>query len=251
MKQASRQWNHKLTTTLLSLGYKQFAADHSLFVKSSPPLITILLVYVDDLVLAGNSMTEITTVKQVLDSKFRIKDLGALRFFLGFEVARSKQGLILNQRKYTLELLEDSGILAAKPSTTLSDPSVRLSSEGGTPYSDQFAYRRLIGRLLYLTNTQPDIVFSVQQLSQFVSKPLETHFQAVVCVLKYLKTAPAHGLFFPASNQLNLSVFSDSDWACCVDTRRSITGYCVFIGSALVSWKSKKQNTVTRSSLEA
>lgn len=88
------------------MGYKQSEADHSLFVKSSPPSITVLLIYVDDVVLAGNNMGEISAAKRFLDSQFRVKDLGALRFFLGFEVARSKSGPILNQRKYTLELLE-------------------------------------------------------------------------------------------------------------------------------------------------
>lgn len=196
-------------------------------------------------------MAEISTVKSTLDSHFKIKDLGALCFFLGFEVARSKKGLLLNQRKYTLELLQDTGMLVAKPAKTPANPTVRLSSEGGTAYHDPFAYRRLIGPLLYLTNTRPDIAFSVQQLSQFVAKPSESHFQSAVQVLRYLKTAPAQGLYFPAQNQLHLSGFADSDWGCCTDTRKSITGYCVFLGSALVSWKSKKQNTVSRSSSEA
>ena len=251
LKQASRQWNHKLTTTLLSLGYSQSQADHSLFVKASTSCFVALLVYVDDIVLAGNSMTEINHVKSILDTQFRIKDLGPLRFFLGLEVARSKDGIALNQRKYTLELLDDSGILSAKPVPTPCNPAIKLSSEGSCSYPDHYAYRRLVGRLLYLTTTRPDIAFPVQQLSQFVDKPLESHFQAAIRVLKYLKSAPAQGLFFPASNSLALSGFADSDWACCLDSRKSVTGYCVFLGPSLISWKSKKQNTVSRSSSEA
>jgi hypothetical protein len=251
LKQASRQWNHKLTTTLISLGYSQSQADHSLFVKASDSTFTALLVYVDDIVLTGNSMFEINYVKQILDNRFKIKDLGPLRFFLGLEVARTKAGISLNQRKYALELLNDSGNLATKPATTPCDPSTKLTNEGSTPYSDHTAYRRLIGRLIYLTHTRPDITFSVQQLSQYVSQPLESHFHAANRVLRYLKSAPSQGLFFPASTSLQLSGFADSDWACCLDTRKSITGYCVFLGSALVSWKSKKQSTVSRSSSEA
>lgn len=114
LKQASRQWNHKLTHTLLSLGYKQSSADHSLFIKSKATCFTALLVYVDDIVLTGNDMSEITFVKSVLDQKFRIKDLGALRFFLGLEIARSSRGIVLNQRKYTLDMLDDSCLIAAK-----------------------------------------------------------------------------------------------------------------------------------------
>lgn len=111
LKQASRQWYSKLSTALISLGYSQSTADHSLFTKLHNTQFTALLVYVDDIVLAGNCPAEIQHVKQVLDAKFKIKDLGNLRFFLGLEVARSKQGIFLNQRKYALELLEDSAYL--------------------------------------------------------------------------------------------------------------------------------------------
>lgn len=192
------------------------------------------------MVLAGNSMDEIVSVKKFLDRKFRIKNLGELRFFLGLEIARSKAGIIVNQRKYTLDLLQDSGFLASKPVNTPIDPSVKLSAEGSPPYTDESSCGRLIGRLLYLSTTRPYITFVVQQLSQHVAKPLQSHFVATTKVLRYLKTAPAQGLYFSASNSLQLSGFADSDWACCPSTRCSITGYCVFIGSSIVSWKSKK-----------
>lgn len=161
LKQAGRQWNQKLSTTLISLGYTQSKANHSLFVKSSNTSNTVLLVYVDDLVLAGNNMAEISVVINLFDSQFRIIDLGALRVFLGLEVTRSKKRVILNKRKYTLEILDDSGVLTVKPSTIPSDPSVRLSSQGGNLYPDQFAYRGLIGRLLDLAYTRPGITFSI------------------------------------------------------------------------------------------
>ncbi|XP_061340363.1 uncharacterized mitochondrial protein AtMg00810-like [Gastrolobium bilobum] len=210
----------RLTTSLISLGYVQ-------------------------------SSRLIQRVKQFLDAEFKIKDLGTLRFFLGLEIARSKQGIAGNQRKYTLELLSDSGLLATKPVSTPLDPSTKFSCDLGSKLLDAGPYRRLVGRLLYLTTTCPDIAFSVQQLSQFISCPTDVHFNAATRVLKYLKGAPAKGLFFSATNDLTLTGFADSDWACCPDTRPSITGFCTFLGPSLLSWKSKKQTTVSRSSSEA
>ncbi|XP_061349519.1 uncharacterized mitochondrial protein AtMg00810-like [Gastrolobium bilobum] len=226
-------------------------ADYSLFTKKTSSTFTALLIYVDDLVLTGNDMTEINHVKSSLHNQFRIKYLGQLRYFLGLEVARSKHGLILNQQKYALELIADSGILAAKPVSTPLTPSHKLSRDKGITYSDPPTYRRLVGRLLYLTATRSYIAHSVQQLSQFMAFSTQDHYTAACHVLRYLKASPSKGLFFPTVNSLSLTGFADSDWACCPDTRKSVTGMCILLGSSLISWRSKKQNTVSRSSSEA
>lgn len=251
LKQASRQWNFKLTASLLSLGYKQSKSDYSLFVKHDSPHLTILLIYVDDIVLTGDDLAEIERVKLHLDTAFKIKDLGDLRYFLGFEVARSKQGLVLSQRKYALELIEEAGLLACQPVSTPMVPGTKFQLQTDTVFPDISAYRRLIGRLLYLTNTRPDLCFAVSTLSQFLAKPMKEHHDAALRVLRYLKMQPGQGLFFPVSCTHKITAFSDSDWASCLDTRRSVTGYNIFYGSSLVSWKSKKQSTVSRSSSEA
>ncbi|KAK8921731.1 hypothetical protein KSP39_PZI020888 [Platanthera zijinensis] len=251
LKQASKQWYSKLSTALYSLGYKQSTSDHSLFIKTEGSAFTTILVYVDDIVLAGNCTSEFLSVKKYLHKQFQIKDLGPLRFFLGLEISRSKDGIIINQRKYALELLSDCGFLASKPASTPMDPSLKLRADQGSPFPDPSSFRRLIGRLLYLTTTHPDICFAVQQLSQFVSKPMDTHYIAATRILRYIKQAPGTGLFFPSNSDLKTCGFADSDWACCLDSRRSITGYCLFIGPSLVSWKVKKQPTVSRSSCEA
>jgi hypothetical protein len=127
LKQASRQWYSKLSSSLVSLGYTPSQSDHSLYIKSTANSFTALLVYVDDIVLAGNSIHEIQSVKMFLDQKFKIKDLGKLRYFLGLEIARSDIGIFVNQRKYTLELLEDVGLLGAKPSSIPFHPTTKLS----------------------------------------------------------------------------------------------------------------------------
>ncbi|WVZ06452.1 hypothetical protein V8G54_019798 [Vigna mungo] len=195
-----------------------------------------LLVYVDDVVLAGNDISEISHITQLLDITFKIKDLGNLKYFLGLEVARNKS---------------DFGMLASQLVSTPMDYTTRLSATTRTTISDPTAYRRLIGRLIYLTTTRPDITHVVHHLSQFMYAPTTTHSQATFRILRYLKSAPGLGLFFSSTSSLQLKAFSNSDWAGCIDTRRSITGFSVYLGDSLISWRSKKQPTVSRSSSEA
>jgi hypothetical protein len=251
LKQASRQWYEKLSQFLTSIGYKHMPSDPTLFTKSTNTSFTTLLVYVDDIVLTGNFITDILDTKSQLHKTFGIKDIGVLKFFLGLEVAHSQQGITLCQRKYCLDLLTETGTLECKPSSIPMDPSNRLHHDDSGSYPSITEYRALIGKLLYLTSTRPDIAFPVQQLSQFLDAPTNAHFKAAHKVLRYLKGNPGTGLFFPRNTSLQLTGFSDADWGGCPDSRRSITGYCFFIGQSLICWKSKKQLTISKSSSEA
>ncbi|XP_016206142.1 uncharacterized protein LOC107646473 [Arachis ipaensis] len=225
--------------------------DYSLFTKpKSETCFIVILAYVDDLVLAENDLAEIQSIKTILDHQFKIKDLGNLKYFLGFEVARTTKGIALYQRKYALDLLDECGLLGTRPVSTPMEYSFKLSKGSGTPLSDVSQYRRLVSRLVYLTNTHPDISFAVGKLSEFLSEPSNIYLQAAYCVLRYIKTAPASGLSFAANSELHISGFADLDWAQCPDKRHSITGFCFLLGSSLISWKSKKQSTVSRSSSE-
>ncbi|KAG2722890.1 hypothetical protein I3760_02G147600 [Carya illinoinensis] len=212
----------------------------------------VLLIYVDDVILASDSLEQIAIVKKYLHDSFTIKDLGELKYFLGIEVARSKKGISLCQRKYALDILQDSGLSASKPVAFPMESNLKLSAHDSSPLlTDPAAYRRLVGRLLYLTITRPDLAYSVQALSQFMASPTTCHLQTAHRVLRYIKATPGQGIFLAANSQLHLKGYSDSDWGGCLDTRRSITGFAIFIGDSLISWKSKKQHAVSRSSAES
>jgi hypothetical protein len=157
----------------------------------------------------------------------------------------------LTQRQYCLDLLAETGDLGCKPSSIPMDPSHKLNHDDSTPYTDVTGYRTLVGKLLYLTNTRPDIAFPIQQLCQFLDCPTILHYKAAHTVLRYLKGCPDTGLYFPRSSNTHLVWFTDASWGGCVDTRRYITGYCFFLESSLICWRSKKQSTISRSSSEA
>ncbi|CAL1401524.1 unnamed protein product [Linum trigynum] len=250
LKQASRQWFAKLTSFLLKFGFSQSASDYSLFTKWTHGKITVLLVYVDDIIVGGDSRKDIEQVKTALSKEFKIKLLGPLKYFLGLEVNRNENGLDVCQRKYCIDLLKDTGYLESKGCKTPIDTKVKLTSQG-TLLENAESYRRLVGRLHYLTITRPDIAFAVQQLCQYQKSPCSEHIEAACRVLRYLKSSPDQGIHFGNQAELKLTEYSDSDWASCPDTRRSITGYCTMLGSSLITWKTKKQTTVSRSSSEA
>ncbi|XP_019177864.1 PREDICTED: uncharacterized protein LOC109173060 [Ipomoea nil] len=211
-------------------------ADPSLFTKTSGSSFTALLIYVDDILIAGNCKPQINELKEFLDKSLRIKDLGHLNFFLGIEAVRTADGISLFQRKYTLEILKENGFLEAKPASTPATTGLKLVSSEGVPLDNPEIYRRLIGKLLYLTNTRPDISHVVQQLSQFVDMPTNIHLTAAHRVLRYLKGSPGKGLFYHANSHVQLKRFSDSDWANCIESRMSITGFCIYLADLSVKF---------------
>ncbi|CAL9004938.1 unnamed protein product, partial [Prunus brigantina] len=199
LKQASRQWFAKFTTAILSAGFQQSKADYSLFTRKSGTSFTALLIYVDDIVITGNDVRAIDSLKSFLRDHFRIKDLGELKYFLGIEVSRSQRGIYISQRKYALEILKDYGFLGARPIAFPMDDT-KLSDRGEL-LKDPEKYRRLVGRLIYLTITRPDITYSVHVLSRFMHEPRVPHMDAALRVVRYLKSTPGQGLLFRSNNQ--------------------------------------------------
>ncbi|XP_014496773.1 uncharacterized protein LOC106758354 [Vigna radiata var. radiata] len=250
LKQAGRQWYDKLSSFLLSNNYTRSNVDHSLFLKHDTCHITAILIYVDDIVLVGNNATEIQNIINSLDSLFHIKNLGDLTYFLGLEVAWNISGIHLSQHNPSSSHRSWNAKLCPMP--TPMAHSSRLTSQGDLLNDeDASSYRRLIGLLIYLTNTRLDITFSVNNLSQFVSSPITLHQQAAHRILRYLKGSPGNGILLHNNNTNQLKAYSDSDWATCPESRKSITGYSIYFGNSIISWKSKKQQTVSKSSAEA
>ncbi|KAK3042502.1 hypothetical protein RJ639_000226 [Escallonia herrerae] len=226
-------------------------ADHTLFTYRKGDVFLSVLVYVDDLILAGNNSTACSSFKKYLNDCFKLKDLGPLKYFLGIEAARGPRGLFLSQHKYALDILSESDLSLSKPVAFPMEQNHGLALTSGPLLFDPAPYRRLIGRLIYLTITRPDICYAVHVLSQFMQSPHSQHWDAALRVLRYLKAAPDQGLFLPADSPLQIYAFCDSDWASCPLTRRSITRYFVSLGNSPISWRTKKQPTVSRSSTEA
>ncbi|KAK4385908.1 Retrovirus-related Pol polyprotein from transposon RE1 [Sesamum angolense] len=247
-----REVSAGLSTAIQNMAMQDLKTEKILAVeRDDSATFTILLVYVDDILVAGNSEAMIIDVKKYLDSLFTIKDLGIAKYFLGLEIARSLQSIAVTQTKYISDILQDVGLLQAKTVTTPLPPGIQFSAEAGNALPNPAPYRRLIGRLLYLGFTRPDIAHATQQLSQYLQHPCKEHWDAATHVLRYLKGTMTKDLFFPVAGPLELRAYCDADWASCKDTRRSLTGYCIFFSHGLISWKTKKQTTVSRSTAEA
>ncbi|CAN6695772.1 unnamed protein product [Malus baccata var. baccata] len=210
----------------------------------------VVLIYVDDLIIAGDNAEEIFKLKQSLRQRFAIKDLGVLKYFLGIEMATSHNGLFLNQRKYILDLLKEVNIRDAKPAITPLDSKLKPSLEG-TPLTDIHHYQRLVGKLIYLTITRPNITYSISVVSQFMHSPTIEHLNLVKRILRYLKGSVGRGIIMKKNENTQLMGYCNADWAGNAINRNSTTSYCTFVGGNLVTWKSKKQNIIARSSAEA
>ncbi|KAK0606996.1 hypothetical protein LWI29_007530 [Acer saccharum] len=252
LKQSPRAWFEKFGKVVRRFGYNQSQGDHTLFFKhSSGGKKAILIVYVDDIIMTGDDIEEIRRLKQLLAQEFEVKDLGDLKYFLGMEFARSKSGIFISQRKYIIDLLGETGMTGCSAAETPIEPNLKLEAAKPENQVDREQYQRLVGKLIYLAHTRPDISFAVNMVSQFMHSPGPEHNEVVLRILRYLKGTPGKGLLFANRGHFQVEVFTDADWVGSVTDRRSTSGYCTFVGGNLVTWRSKKQGVVARSSAEA
>ena len=195
LKQSPRAWFDRFRRAVRGMGYGQCNGDHTLFYRHSKGKMTILAVYVDDIIITGDDDIEIARLKGCLSKAFEVKDLGRLKYFLGIEVARSGKGIALSQRKYTLDLLCNVGMLGCRAAATPIDQNHKVTAQSGDLVNKE-KYQRLVGRLLYLCHTRPDIAFAVSVVSRYMHEPRSEHLEAVYRILRYLKGSPGKGLIY-------------------------------------------------------
>ena len=236
LKQSPQAWFSQFSLVVQEFGMIQRAADHFVFYHhSSTGKCIYLIVYLDDIVITGSDQYGIQKLKQHLFSHFQTKGLGKLKYFLGIEVAQSNSGVVISQRKYTLDILTYTGMLDCKLVNTHMDPNVKLIPSQGELLRDPGRYRRLVGKLNYLTITRPDISFPVSVASQFLQSPCDSHWDAVVRILRYIKGTPGQWVLYENRGHTQVVGYSDADWAGSPTDRRSTSEYCVFIGGNLIS----------------
>ncbi|XP_060170865.1 uncharacterized mitochondrial protein AtMg00810-like [Lycium barbarum] len=183
--------------------------------------MTILLFYVDDMIITGNDENGIKHLKNLLNATFKMKDLGRLTYFLGWEVEYWQDGIMLSQRKYAEDLVTQACLSDQKVAHTPMEINVKYKNDDGDPLAEPTLYRRLIGCLIYLTMTRPGISYPVQVLSKFVANPCQCHFSALLRIIRYVRSTINRGLFFHSTSSLNLKGYADADWAGCPNSQKS------------------------------
>ena len=240
LKQAPRAWYQRIAAFLQTLRFTSTRSDASLFVYHHGVDTTYLLLYVDDIILTASTVALLQRLTARLRDEFALKYLGPLNYFLGIEVVRRPDGFFLHQQRYAHELLDRAGMLNCKPAPTPVDTKAKVSALEGSPASDAAFYRSIVGALQYLTLTRPDLQYAVQQVCLHMHAPRDSHGTLVKRILRYIRGTPSMGLTLTASASTDLVAYSDADWAGCPDTRRSTSGYCVYLGPSLISWSSKR-----------
>lgn len=251
LKQAPRAWFTRFATFITSVGFVASKCDTSLFIYHTPQATAYLLLYVDNIVLTASSASFVDQIISSLRSEFSMTDLGSLSHFLGIHVTRSAAGMFLSQRQYCLDIIQRAAMDDCNISKTPIEAGSKLSISDGDLLDNPTHYRSLAGALQYLTITRPDISYAVQQACLFMHAPRTSHLNLIKRIIRYIKGTLDHGTRITPTSASSLTAYSDADWAGCPDTRRSTSGFCVFFGENLISWSSKRQLTVSRSSAEA
>jgi hypothetical protein len=249
LKQAPRAWYGRIDIFLTSLGFTKSKDDSNLYFKVMNDEPMILLLYVDDLFLSREENL-ITECKKKLTSKFDMKYHDLMHYFLGLEVWQSLERIFLNQGKYVVKILKRFDMLECKSMNTPMEEKLKLLVNTSSELIDSTLYRQIIGLLMYLMNTRPDICFFVNTLSQFLVEPKHVHLVVAKHVMRYLKGTLDYGFIYDRDHDFTLSGYTDLDWARSVFDRKSTSGCCFSLGSAMISWQSRNQSNIALSTTE-
>jgi hypothetical protein len=250
LKQAPRAWYGRLRGFLFERGFEMGKVDQTLFLLRQGRDILIVQVYVDDIIFGGSSNSLVARFVEDMSREFEMSTMGELQFFLGLQIKQSTEGTFVHQAKYTKDIVMKFMMEHSKAMTTPMSTTTALDANEEGEHVDQKEYQSMIGSLLYLTATRPNIQFSVCLCDRFQASPRTSHQQAVKRIFRYLCHTPDFGLWYSASSSLALHGFSYADFAGCRLDRKSTFGTCQCLGSSLVSWSSRKQSSVAQSTTE-
>lgn len=251
LKQAPRAWYECLRNFLVKNGFEIGKADSTLFTKRHDNDIFVCQIYVDDIIFGSTNKSFSEEFSRMMTKRFEMSMMGELKFFLGLQIKQLKEGTFICQTKYLKDMLKKFGMKNAKPIHTPMPSNGHLDLNEQGKDVDQKVYRSIIGSLLYLCASRPDIMLSVCMCARFQATPKECHLVAVKRILRYLVHTPNLGFWYPKGARFDLIGYADADYAGCKVDRKSTSGTCQFLGRSLVSWSSKKQNSVALSTAEA
>jgi hypothetical protein len=246
LKQSPRAWYGRIDSFLTSLDFTKSKANSNFYFKVMNDELIILLLYVDDLFLTGEENL-ITYCKKKLVAEFEMKDLGLMHYFLGLEVWQSPEKIFVNQGKYAVEILKRFDMLECKSMNTPMETKLKLLVDTSSELADDTLYKQIIGSLMYLMNTRPNICFLVNTFSQFLVEPKRVHLVAAKHVMRYLKGTLDFSLSYNGDHDFRLSGYTDLDWAGSVSDRKSTSSCCFSLWSAMISWQSRKQSSISLS----
>ncbi|KAK8944151.1 hypothetical protein KSP39_PZI008078 [Platanthera zijinensis] len=251
LKQAPRAWYETLTTFLIENKFSRGKIDKTLFLRESKGKIILVQIYVDDIIFGSTENNLCKKFAKLMQGKFEMSSMGELKFFLGLQVRQTDDGLSISQSKFTKELIKKYGMESSSTMRTPMGTSIPIcKDEVGKPV-DESLYRGIVGSLLYLTASRPDIMYAICVCARYQACPKESHYTSVKRILRYLKGTPNLGLWYPRNRDFLLTGYSDADFAGCREDRKSTTGTCQFLGGRLISWSSKKQTSVAISTAES
>ena len=232
--------------------FKRSDSERTLYVKRNEIEMQIIIsLYVDDLLIIGKNVEYLKEFKMDMCAEFEMSNLGEMKYFLGMEISQFDVGIFISQRKYALELLNKFHMEKCKPISTPLVVNEKLTVRSNGNMIDASTYKSLIGSLLYLCATRPELMFAASMLSRFMKCPSQLHYVAAKRVLRYIKGTADHGIWYLKDKSADLVGFTDSDWAGSLDDFKSTSGYCFSFGSGVFSWNSSKQEVVAQSSAEA